>query len=113
MTPFEEQLRKAMARREPSRDFAARVLEKARQESTSGNRKNRSWLERLSFWRLIPVMAAFLLMTGGVVYQEHERAIRGEQAKEKLLIAMRIAGSKLRVARDHVISYEARGAVEQ
>ncbi len=114
MTPFEEQLRQAMAPREPSKDFAARVLAKSRDpERKSKLRRYRRWIERVRLWRLIPVLAAFVVMTGGVVYREHERAIRGEQAKQKLLIAMQIAGSKLRVARDHVINFETNGGTEQ
>lgn len=114
MTPFEEQLRQAMARREPSKDFASRVLAKSRDpERRSKGRKYRLWLERVRLWRLIPVLAAFLVMTGGALYREHERAIQGEQAKQKLLIAMQIAGSKLRVAREHVINFETNGGMEQ
>ncbi len=109
MTPFEEQLKQALARREPSKDFTAHVLARSRDhENGSRTYRGRRWLDRLRMWRLVPVLAAFLAMTGGVVYEQHERAIRGEQAKEQLLVAVRIAGSKLHSAQRQVIDFETR-----
>ena len=110
MTPFEEQLRQALARREPSKDFAAQVLARTLREVES--QRAQRWLDRIRLWRLVPVLAAFLVMTGGVVYEQHERAIQGEEAKKKLLMALQIAGSKLRVAQQHVINSES-GEVNQ
>jgi hypothetical protein len=49
-----------------------------------------------------------LLVSGGAVYREHERA-RGELAKDQLLIAMRIAGSKLHETQQQVIGIQYRG----
>ncbi len=106
MTPFEEQLKSAMARREPPGDFTARVLAKAGRPVAEPGKWGPRWMERIRLWRLIPVLAMFLLMTGGAVYQQRQRAARGEAAKEKLLVAMQIAGSKLHDAQQHVIDVE-------
>lgn len=109
MKPFEEHLKEALARKEPPQDFANRVLEKARGQQPRLHRAGRVWwFQRAWAWRLAPVMAALVLMFAGVMYREHERTVRGELAKEKLLIAMRIAGSKLHDVQQHVMDIQDR-----
>ncbi len=105
MTPFEEDLKAALARKEPSRGFARRVLERAQQRPQRAM-SHRSWLPRAWAWRLAPLAAALLLVTGGAMYHEHEREVRGQAAKQELLTAVRIAGSKLHEAQQHVIEIE-------
>lgn len=111
MTDFEEQLKRAMARCEPPGDFAASVLARVAKEPGRAQ-ANRNWLRFRSFWTwpLIPVMAGLLLTSGVMMYQQHEHAVRGEAAKEKLLIAMRIAGSELHRAQHGVFYIEERRA---
>jgi ABC-type ATPase involved in cell division len=48
-----------------------------------------------------------LALSVGAIYQEYQRIERGEAAKGKLLIAMRVAGAKLQQARDRVSKVEA------
>jgi hypothetical protein len=113
MTPFEEQLKDALGRKDPSQGFANRVLEKAQEQQPGVRRAIRAWWFRRAWgWRLAPVMAALLVVSGGAMYQEHERTVRGELAKEKLLIAMQIAGSKLHETQQQVIGIQYKG-VEQ
>ncbi len=105
MTPFEEQLKEALARREPPEGFTNRVLQRTTQRmqdrtADKGWRWRRSWV-----WRLAPAMLA-LLLASGAIYHEHQQTARGEEAKEKLLTAVRIAGSKLQETRQHVIEIE-------
>ncbi|HEY7304187.1 MAG TPA: hypothetical protein VH601_08745 [Bryobacteraceae bacterium] len=95
MTPFEEQLKKALERREPSDGFTVRVLAHAKQQDRSELEFGSRFLQRLRSWRLIPVLAGALVITGGGVIQRHEREARGEAAKRQLMLAMRIARSKL------------------
>ena len=95
MTPFEDELKQALKRQEPSGDFTARVLARCAQEDA----KKRSGLWQ-RFWaapsfRLSAVTAALLIVAGGAVYEQHEREARGMAAKRKLVLAMRIAGTKL------------------
>ena len=99
MTPFEEELKRALVRREPSADFTQRVLAKV--AAVSEPRQAKPWL-----WRFAAVAAAVLAMAGGTVYQQHEHDLRGESAKRKLLLAMRIAGSKLQQAQQRVQEVE-------
>jgi hypothetical protein len=106
MTPFEEQLKETLARREPPEGFTNRVLERTVQ-CTQKQAVTRRWRFRGAWaWRLAPAMLALLLATGGAIYHEHQQVVRGEAAKEKLLTAVRIAGSKLHETRQHVIEIE-------
>ena len=110
MTPFEQQLKEALARKEPSQDFAKRVLEKTNERQPGVRQKVRTWwFGRAWVWRLVPAMAALALVSGGAMYREHERTVQGEMAKDKLLIAMRIAGSKLHETQQQVIGIQYKG----
>jgi hypothetical protein len=57
-------------------------------------------------WRLAPLAAAVLAISGGALYWQHERIERGEAAKQKLLWAMQIAGSELQHTRQLVFQVE-------
>jgi hypothetical protein len=107
MTPFEEQLKEVLARKEPSPDFSKRVLERTKEQRPRV--AVRTWFRGPWTWRFAPVMAALILVSGAVMYHEHQRAVRGEMAKEKLLIAVRIAGSKLQNAKEHVMHIQHEG----
>jgi len=95
MTPFERQLKKALERREPSDGFTDRVLMRVHQQDRIDPSLRNGFLQRVRSWRLIPVLAGALIITGGIAVQRHEREARGEAAKRQLMLAMRIAGSKL------------------
>ncbi len=102
MSLFEDELRKAMERREPGEDFTARIL--ARVEREESRKSRSSWIP---FWRLtwqagyarLAWAAALLLIfTGLVGYRQHVRAMEGRAAKQQLLAAMHIAGAQLHEA---------------
>lgn len=106
MTPFEEELKKALVRREPSDGFAERVLARVDEQNRAKLMIRSGFLQRLRSWRLIPVLAGALVVTGGIAYQQHEHEARGEAAKKQLMLAMRIAGSKLQYAQLRVEGVE-------
>jgi len=81
---LEDELRSALRRHEPSPDFTARVL--ARVSAAPARRASRMWL------RPVAAMAAALLLAAGAL---EYRQYRGERAKSQVLLAVRIAGSKL------------------
>ncbi len=102
MSLFEDELRKAMERREPGEDFTARILARVEQEESRKARS--SWAP---FWHLIwqagyarlAWAAALLLIFAGLVgYRQHVRTAEGRAAKEQLLAAMHIAGAQLHEA---------------
>ena len=98
MTPFEEELRQALKRREPAADFTARVM--ARAAAEDAKRNSGFWFS----WRLGLATAAVAVLTlsGGVAYKQHERSLKGMAAKRQLLIAMRITGTKLQQVQERV-----------
>ncbi len=78
---FEQELRNALARKEPAKGFTERVIRRA-----EPNRRLRQWM---------PVAVAASLLCGvfGVArYEEHRR---GERAKEQLMLALRITAKTL------------------
>lgn len=88
MEDFERQLQKALQREEPPAWFEARVL-----AAVAAPHRSQSY-----FWRWAPVLAAGVVLFGGVVWQ-HEQSVqervRGEAAKARLELALKIAGSQL------------------
>jgi uncharacterized membrane protein YdfJ with MMPL/SSD domain len=108
MTRLEEQLKQALARQDPPEDFHARVLARVEEQRVRSSRGMWRWWARWAHsWPLAPALAALLVLSAGAIYQEHQRVARGEAAKEKLLVAMRVAGAKLHEARDRVSKVEA------
>jgi hypothetical protein len=105
MTPFEEQLRQAMARRDPPADFTQRVLGRVEREQRRNSGSGApGWFRA---WRLAAAAAALLAVGGSVFYQQRARAAQGEAAKQKLLIAFRIAGTKLHQVHRRVLEVQA------
>ena len=88
---FDDELKSALRRQEPSPDFADRVL--ARVAARPPRRVPRPWAR----WAA-PIAAALLLAAGGLEYRHYQ----GEQAKSQVMLAMRIAGGKLNKAQRKV-----------
>lgn len=101
----EELLRKMLLREDPSSGFAQQVMARAAAQSMTSKEsvRNHPWHEvvfrPLVRWGAIGAVAASLVV-GAVRYREvkRERA-EGEAAKQQLMLALRIAGSKLQLAR--------------
>jgi predicted lipid-binding transport protein (Tim44 family) len=102
MASFEDELRSALQRREPSPDFTDRVL--ARVAAAPVRRAAQPWQQLWVRW-VGGMAAALLLTTGGLEYRHYE----GERAKDQVLLAMRIAGSKLNKAQRKVQMLSHRG----
>jgi hypothetical protein len=110
MTPFEQELKKALARREPSADFTGRLFARlAKEEAVPSS----PWWRSLLRWpsRLTPAFAmvcTLIVVTGGTLLykRQEERALQGERAKEQVLLALRITGQKLHATRRQVHEVE-------
>ncbi len=90
MTEFEDQLRRALERKEPSADFAARVVARATEVKRPIAWPNwRSWAAA--------AIAASLCLGGVGLEMEHRRQVReqGEAARAQLIQAMHITSNKL------------------
>lgn len=102
MTPFEEELKRALQRQEPSADFTARVLDRCAAAKQRSGFWQRVWA--VPAWRLGMATCAVALVTlgGGTIYEQHERQVKGMAAKRQLLLAMHIAGTKLQQVEQRV-----------
>lgn len=92
---WERELRAALRRREPPAGFAERVLERAATQGAAPVRRRRPWLR----WCAVAASLA-LLAAGG--YQYRERRLRGEEARDQLLEALRVTEAKLELLRERI-----------
>jgi hypothetical protein len=87
MMDFEDQLRESLRRTEPPAGFADRVLAQAAAERHDNRRR---WTR----WGVAGAMAASLF-AGALGLEQWRERQRGQEAREQLLQAMEITGSKL------------------
>ena len=80
---LEQELKAALARKEPAPDFDTRV--------------RRRLVRPFPRW-LAAAAAIVVIAGGGALYRRHQ----GEEAKDQVMLAMRIAGSKLNHVQSHV-----------
>jgi hypothetical protein len=108
MNRFEDELKNALQRQEAPDGFAERVLARTAEQaprplwpSLRGSLGN-LFAQPLLRWAALAAVCVALVV-GGVHYRNFQRErARGEAAKEQLLLALRIAGSKLQLARARV-----------
>ena len=91
---LETGLRRVLRRESPAPGFASRVMQRI---ESGGTRKRHPWRAGAAPPTPTAPSAAW------AVYQDHQRRVReGEQAKEQVLLALRIAGEKVRYAQTEV-----------
>lgn len=100
MRNLDDELRNALRREEPPAGFADRVIERAARGRAQHRQANRPFVR----WAAAAAIVAAL--GGGVQYRvaqkEREERLRGEAAKEQVVQALRIAGSKLQLVQAKV-----------
>jgi hypothetical protein len=89
---LEQELRRALARIEPDKDFSALVY----------SRKHVRFWQSRHMLSLAAALILMLLVPIGV-YRYQARQKRGEQARDELVTALRITGSKLQKTRQMVV----------
>jgi hypothetical protein len=118
MNRFDEELKLALRREEPSPDFTDRVMARvAELQKREKSREKTGWLKRLAEffqppqmrWAMAGAMAVLLAIAGFGVHHRREserkrlaEIAEGERAKEQVMLAMRIASAKLNVAQRKV-----------
>jgi len=105
---MEDALKDALRRREAPAGFAERVLARVRERSAAkpATWQWESWLQffrqPLVQWTALAAVSAALI-AGGIEYRQVQRErAQGEAAKQQLILALRIAGSKLQLAKSKV-----------
>ena len=108
MNEMDEQLKRALGRCDPSAGFADRVLVRLAGQNSHTPARRRPW----NLWptaRWAAAMAALLLLASGIAYRIHERRDEEREAKaakQQVMLALRITGSKLRIAKQKVKEVE-------
>jgi hypothetical protein len=107
MNYSDEELKQALRRREAPDGFVERVLARvATERAAQPASRHGSWLgfftQPMVRWASAAALAGALI-AGGVRYRQVQRErAEGEAAKQQLMLALRIAGSKLQLARAKV-----------
>jgi hypothetical protein len=104
---IDEQLKRALRPCEPPEGFADRVLARV-QGQTSPTRRSIWTLWRMPSLRWAAAAALIAVAVTGIGYQIHKRQEEAEAraAKQQVMLALRITGSKLRVAKQKVKAME-------
>lgn len=97
---LENDLRRALRRESPAPGFASRVLQRIDRESTPRHRD----ASRRRPWRTVAASLTLTAFLGGwAAHTVHERRqTEGERAREQVLLALRIAGQKVRYVQTEV-----------
>jgi hypothetical protein len=104
---LEDALRNALRREDAPEGFVLKVLARAEQQNSAANDAQRtSWLsifsQPLLRWSAVAAVTICLVI-GGIYYRNLQRQrAEGEAAKQQLMLALRIAGSKLQLAKEKV-----------
>jgi hypothetical protein len=99
-------LKNALRRQQAPEGFADRVLTRVANQGATQNPTRDSWLtlfaQPLVRWAALAAIATAMIL--GVVHVQNVRRERaeGEAAKQRLILALRIAGSKLQLAKAKV-----------
>lgn len=109
MTDLEKQLRNALRRCDPPGGFADRVMAQIHQDPDRDPQRNAgswNWWLKLR-WAAIPALAAVLVF--GFWFRGYEQRQQEKEAlaaKQQVMLALRITGSKLRIAKAKVKAVE-------
>jgi len=109
MNDLEKQLRSAMRRCDPPAGFAERVMAHLDQDADRDSQRQPaswSWWMKLR-WAVIPALAAILVF--GFWFRGYEQRRQEKEAlaaKQQVMLALRITGNKLRMAKAKVKAVE-------
>ncbi len=104
---LDDALRDAFRREDAPEGFATNVLARAAEAAAAREVQKEPWLRILAQpllrWAAVAAVSICLIL-GGLHYRnlQRERAAQGEAAKQQLMLALRIAGSKLQLAKSKV-----------
>ncbi|MBV8519989.1 MAG: hypothetical protein JO197_21535 [Acidobacteria bacterium] len=93
---LERDLTRALRRTPPPPGFAGRVMQRIEREGVQARRVRPVW------WRAAAASLTLAALLGGYTAHHVIEQRRGEHARDQVLLAMRIAGAKMRYARQQV-----------
>jgi len=97
---LERDLARALRRRSPEPGFSERVMARIEREGDVHPERPRQSSRR--GWRAVAAALTFTVVIGGwAAHRAAERA-EGERARDQVMLAMRLAGSKVRYAQSQV-----------
>ncbi len=105
MSRFDDRMKEALRRREPPDGFAERVLAMAAEQETRRSPFDRL-LEMFRGPRLRwagALATVVLVVAGAQFYSLRQERIRGERAKEQVLLALEITANELHSTRQKVL----------
>lgn len=108
MDDFEQELARALERQEAPAGFSARVLARINAAQRTPT-PHRTW--RLAFAAVL-VIASFVGAFRFDSAQQQEVA-RGEAARQQVMLALRIAGSKMQIAQKQIEQFSEKGGREE
>lgn len=105
---FEKSLKEALRREPAPEEFAERILSHTAVARTDVRRWRRP---RILIWAAAAI--ALVTLSIGLAEYRQEQRIRGERARQELLLALHIAGSKLHVVQSHLVEISDKGGGSQ
>jgi hypothetical protein len=98
MDRFEQELRSALRREQPSGEFTTRVLAKVTRPAAR-EIWSRPWLNfpRMR-WAVAMVLCVVVLAGLGYRHEQARRRAEGEAARRQVMLALRIANAKIKLA---------------
>jgi len=116
MNRLEDELKLALRRVDPPEGFAERVLARVASKETPKASPAHWWLHAFGSvqlrWAAVCAMCVSLAVSGAL-YQRAADRRRGEAAKEQLMLALRITGSKLQIAEQSLKELDSSGRPER
>src|SRR5215203_5841765 len=91
-------LKEAFRRQEPPDGFADRVMARVPQQRPQRNSPSTRWKRE---WLAIAASACMAVLGVGA-WQQHQRQIQGEKAKQELMYALTVASESLQVTKQLV-----------
>ncbi len=131
MDPLEQRLKRALEAQDPPEGFTERVLQRVAAEHSkparAAERPERRWnfrawlvdamratgLDWQRGWRLALAGSLAVAILGvGIGYRQHQERVRGEQAREQLMLALQITGKQINRVHHILITQQPDGARE-
>ena len=115
MSKLDDALREALRRQDPPEGFAARLMQRLPSRDREGAVVRTMAPPRWSFrlrWAVALAAAIVLLVAGAEYRRQRLQRVAEERARDQVMLALRITGSKLRMVQER-IHWVARAPLER